>query len=113
VLFRLGELIAQCEGAEAMARRGAQAATADLHPKADHRFDAAGMAIIGRIAARNAALAVVTDGVRWVIGAAATGAIDAAELDAAVGANDIRNAQAGLIDDMDRLADEIYERTAT
>jgi hypothetical protein len=71
------------------------------------------MAIIGRIAARNAALAVVTDGVRWVIGAAATGAIDAAELDAAVGANDIRNAQAGLIDDMDRLADEIYERTAT
>ncbi|MEI2825292.1 MAG: acyl-CoA dehydrogenase family protein [Dermatophilaceae bacterium] len=40
VLFRLGELIAFCEGAEVFAQRAAAAATDSAHEKSLHRFDA-------------------------------------------------------------------------
>ena len=55
VLLRLGELIAYAEGAEAFSRRAARAADGELSPKADRRFDAAGLAVLARVFARDAA----------------------------------------------------------
>ena len=110
VLFRLGELIAWVEGAEALARRAVRAKAGELPEKTDERFDAAGLAPISRVFGRTAALKVGQEGTQWVLGAADPGAIDAATFEKAVGLEAIRQAQDGLIDDMDRIADVIYER---
>ncbi|MCP5111237.1 MAG: hypothetical protein GY953_10415, partial [bacterium] len=48
---------------------------------------------------------------RWVLGAAQAGAIDTAGFDAAVGTKAIEHAQAGLIADMDSIADALYSRS--
>ena len=112
VLLRLGELIAYAESAAALARRAHAAANGTLPEKADKRFDAAALATISRIFAREAAQKVALDGVRWVAGAlppgdpAVAGLADAMRLDA------VRAAQAGLLADMDHLADVLYARNA-
>ncbi|MDJ0792510.1 MAG: acyl-CoA dehydrogenase family protein, partial [Acidimicrobiia bacterium] len=111
VLFRLGELISWVEGAEALAVRAGRAKTGDLPPKSDERFDASGLAPISRVFAREAALRVAQEGTRWVLGAADAGSIDAATFEKAVGVEAIRQAQDGLMQDMDRVADVVYERT--
>ncbi len=75
VLLRLGELIAYAEAAAALVRRavGRRGRTAcPRRPTA--RFDAAGLAAISRVFAREAALKVAEEGVRWVAGAADPGA---------------------------------------
>src|SRR5205814_6902491 len=105
VLLRLGELIAHAEGAAALVRRAHAAATGTLPAKADKRFDAAALATISRIAAREAAQKVALDGLRWVAGALPPGDPAVAGLAAAVGLDAVRAAQAGLIADMDHLAD--------
>ena len=110
VLFRLGELIAWVEGAEALARRAVRAKAGELPEKTDERFDAAGLAPISRVFARTAALKVGQEGTQWVLGAADPGAIDAATFEKAVGLEAIRQAQDGLMVDMDRITDVIYER---
>ena len=112
VLFRLGELIAMCEGAESLVRRSTRAAGGDLPEKTDRRFDASQLAAMSRVFAREAALRVAEEGTRWVIGAA-DGAVDADALEAAAGMKAIRQAQRGLIDDMNQIADVIYERKAS
>ena len=55
ILFRLGELIAFCEGAEVFAQRAAAAATDSAHEKSLHRFDADTFAAMARVYAREAA----------------------------------------------------------
>ena len=110
VLFRLGELVAYAECAGALARRAAAAASGNLPEKADDRFSPEVLAAISRVFARDAALRVALDGTRWVLGAAEAGAIDAAGFDAAVGTKAIESAQTGLVRDMDRIADALYER---
>ncbi|MDJ0925091.1 MAG: acyl-CoA dehydrogenase family protein [Acidimicrobiia bacterium] len=110
VLFRLGELVAYTECAGALARRAAAAANGTIAEKADARFTPAVLATVSRVFAREAALRVALDGTRWVLGAAEPGAIDAAGFDAAVGTKAIENAQMGLVQDMDRIADALYER---
>ena len=107
VLLRLGALAALVEGAGALARRAARAAAGTLPPKASHRFDAATLAVMGRVNARDAAMTVAADGVRWVAGA--DGA-DPTELAARFGLPSIQTAQAGLIADMDSVADHLYGR---
>jgi alkylation response protein AidB-like acyl-CoA dehydrogenase len=104
VLLRLGELIAAVEGAVCFCRRAAAALDGDLPNKADHRFDGAALAAMSRIFARDTALRVACDGLRWVTAAsaAAVPALDAFRLDAACAA------QEGLIADMDRVADVLY-----
>ena len=113
VLLRLGELIAHAEGAGRFAGRAAAALDGALPEKADHRFDAGTLAAMSRVFARDAAQKVACDGLRWVIGAGAPGGTDGAgvtpsetslELDAACAA------QAGLVADMDRVADALYGR---
>ena len=107
VLLRLGALAAMVEGAGALARRAARAGEGTLSQKASRRFDAATLAAMGRVNARDAAMTVVAEGIRWVIGA--NGA-ETAELADRFGLQSIQAAQAGLIADMDSVADHLYGR---
>jgi len=108
VLFRLGELIAHAEAAATLCTRAAAAADGTLDAKANRRFDADALAVIARIFAREAALKVGEEGLRWVAGSAdpAIG-LDPA-LPAALRLDQIRAAQAGLIADMTTLAGVLY-----
>ena len=69
VLLRLGELIAYAECAASLARRAARCAEGKLHEKANDRFDATALAAVSRVFAREAALKVADDGLRWIVGA--------------------------------------------
>jgi alkylation response protein AidB-like acyl-CoA dehydrogenase len=107
ILLRLGELICFAETAGAMARRAAAAAAGTLPEKADKRFDATAQATISRIFAREAALKVAEEGLRWVAGSVATSA-EASALAATLPLDAVRTAQAGLLADLDALTDVIY-----
>jgi alkylation response protein AidB-like acyl-CoA dehydrogenase len=111
VLLRLGELIAYAEASAALVRRAAAAAEGSLPEKADRRFDATALATISRVFAREAALKVAEEGVRWVSGGADPGA--SAQLVAGLPLEEVRAAQAGLLADMDAVADGLYDRVAT
>jgi len=110
ILLRLGELIAYAECAGCLARRAARLAEGKLHEKASLRFDAAPLAALSRIFAREAALKVGHEGLRWVIGAG--GVVDSAvpALEASLGLPAIHRAQSGLVLDMDFIADVLYGR---
>jgi alkylation response protein AidB-like acyl-CoA dehydrogenase len=110
VLLQLGQLIAKAEGSAALARRAARADEGLLNPKADHRFGAAPLAAVSRVAARTAAMTVAAGGVQLVEGG--VGADDVAGLESAIGVSAIHAAQAGLLADMDRVADALYGREA-
>jgi len=112
VLFRLGELIAFAESAGSLARRAALMAENKLNEKTNRRFDATTLAAISRIFAREAALKVATDGVRWVVGAGGLPDSEIPAFEVKIGAAAIRCAQAGLIADEDAVADALYGRTA-
>jgi alkylation response protein AidB-like acyl-CoA dehydrogenase len=94
VLFRLGELIAYAETAALFAERAVTAPTkaSDLEP--------ATLEAMARVHAREAALKVAAEGLRWAIGAGQTdpNLRQQLNLDAAVAA------QAGLVEDMDKIA---------
>src|SRR6266508_1963663 len=107
VLLRLGELIAYAECADALARRAAAAADGTLHDKADRRFDPVSLAAVSRVFARDAALKVGEEGLRLVAGASDE-AIDAGELEGALGLTAIHAAQHGLIADMGVVRDALY-----
>jgi len=112
VLLRLGELIAYAECAGSLARRAAQVAEGKLNEKASRRFDATSLAAIARVFAREAALKVTEEGLLIVTGA---GGVTSAEMDAfeaALRLPNIHRAQAGLIADMDEIADALYGRKA-
>ena len=111
VLLRLGHLAATVEAAAALARRAARAATGDLSPKASRRFDASALAAIGRVNARDVALGVATEGVRLITGATASGEDDSGALASRIGLPAIQAAQAGLLADMDAVADALYDRS--
>jgi len=107
VLLRLGELIALAEGASALARRAAHAATGGLGEKSDRRFGPDALAAMSRVNAREVAQRVAQDGLRWVTGA---GGDDDAALAQQIGLPAIQAAQAGLVADMDEVADNLYHR---
>jgi alkylation response protein AidB-like acyl-CoA dehydrogenase len=107
VLLRLGELITYAECAGALARRAAAFAAGTLSEKADMRFDAAGLAAVSRVFAREAAMKVAEEGLRWVAGAGS-----GIDLATALPLDRVRAAQAGLLADMDRVADALYGREA-
>ncbi len=109
LLFRLGELIAHAEAAGALARRAARAARGELNEKAHARFDAAALAVLSRVFAREAAMKVAGDGVRWVASAAGPDA-ETTELETKAGLSAICRAQGGLLADMDLAADLLYGR---
>ncbi len=108
VLLRLGELIAWAECAGALARRASAALDGTLHAKADTRFTPEALAAVARVFAREAALKVVTEGARWVVGSG--GPVEG--IAEALGVAEAQRAQRGLVDDMDRVADALYGRAA-
>jgi alkylation response protein AidB-like acyl-CoA dehydrogenase len=114
ILLRLGELIAYAECAGSLSRRAALLAEGKLNEKANRRFDATALAAISRVFARDAALKVAQDGLRWVIGAGAEGAnvTEIAGFETNLGLPAIHRAQSGLISDMDYVADVLYGRAA-
>ena len=112
ILFRLGELIAFAETAGSLATRAAGMADNKLNEKTNRRFDAPTLAAISRIFAREAALKVASDGVRWVVGAGGLTDNEMPAFAEKIGAAAIHRAQAGLIADEDRVADAVYGRAA-
>ncbi len=112
VLLRLGELIAYAESAATLARRAALKAEGRLNEKANERFDAAALAAISRVFAREAAMKVAAEGARLVIGCDAVSEAERPAFEAALGVPAIHGAQAGLISDMDYIADVLYGRAA-
>jgi alkylation response protein AidB-like acyl-CoA dehydrogenase len=112
ILLRLGELIAYAECAGSLARRAGLMAEGKLTEKANTRFEAAALAALARIFAREAALKVADEGLSWIIGAGGVSGAETAALEAALGLPAIHRAQAGLISDMDYLSDVIYGRAA-
>ena len=85
ILLRLGELIAYAECAGSLARRAALMAEGKLNEKANQRFDATALAAISRIFAREAALKVAEEGLRWVIGAGGVSDAEMAAFEASFG----------------------------
>jgi len=112
ILLRLGELIAYGECSGSLARRAALIAENKLNEKANQRFDAAGLAALSRVFAREAALKVAEDGLRWFIGAGDVSDADVPALEASFGLPAIHRAQRGLLSDMDYVADVLYGRAA-
>ena len=106
ILLRLGALIAQAEGAAALARRAQRAADKQLNEKASRRLRAGALAAASRVYARDAALAIGTEAVRLV--AAADGELG--ELEQRVGLAAIHRAQGGLLADLEAVREAVYGR---
>jgi alkylation response protein AidB-like acyl-CoA dehydrogenase len=99
VLFRLGELIAYAETAAIFAERAINQPSDVAH------LDQETLKAMSRIHARDAALKVAADGLRWSIGAGQTDP----QLDQSLKLPEIYAAQAGLIKDMDYVAGRLVE----
>jgi len=112
ILLRLGELIAYAECAGSLSRRAALMAEGRLNEKANERFDATALAAIARVFAREAALKVAEEGLKWVAGAGGVSGSEMAAFETALGLPAIHRTQAGLISDMDYISDVLYGRTA-
>ena len=112
ILLRLGELIAYAESAASLARRAARKTDGKLNEKANARFDANAIEALSRIFAREAALKVAAEGLRWVAGAGAISDVDIPAFESSLGLTAIHQAQTGLISDMDFVADVLYNRAA-
>jgi len=108
ILFRLGELIAFAEGSASLAKRAARAARGEMNEKAHPRFNAEALAALSRIYAREVAMKIVAEGSRWIGGLLPE--TDSATLPQRIHLPEISRDQAGLIQDMDYVADVLYER---
>jgi len=112
ILLRLGEWIAYAESAGCLARRAARLADGKLHEKANRRFDATALAALSRVFAREAALKVAEEGVRWVCGAGALSDAELTAFETSLQLSAVHRAQVGLMSDMDFIADVLYARAA-
>ncbi|HZQ67270.1 MAG TPA: acyl-CoA dehydrogenase family protein [Terriglobales bacterium] len=112
ILLRLGEWIAYAECAASLAKRAVSLADNKLNEKASRRFDATALAAISRVFAREAALKVGSEGLRWIVGAGGVSDSELPAFEAALGVAAIHQAQANLISDMDLIADVLYGRAA-
>jgi alkylation response protein AidB-like acyl-CoA dehydrogenase len=110
VLFRLGELIAYAECSASLARRAARSRDNQLSPKAHGRFNADALAAISRVFAREAAMKVASEGMRWIGGAAYAPGAERTDLAQKMALSAIYKAQAGALSDMDHVADILYDR---
>jgi acyl-CoA dehydrogenase len=110
VLMRIGEWIAYAEGAASLARRAAAAARGELAAKAERRLAAEPLAAAARIFAREASQRVVGEAIRWLVGSDGVPAAEVSTFEQTLGGPAVRRAQAGLVADMDALADALYGR---
>jgi hypothetical protein len=83
-----------------------------LNEKANRRFDATALAALSRIFAREAALKVGEEGLRWVVGAGGVNDAELTAFETSLRLPAIHRAQAGLISDLDYIADVLYSRVA-
>ena len=105
ILLRLGALIAQAEGAGALARRAQRAAAKQLHPKTARGMRPKALAAVSRVNARAAALTIATEAVRWVAGADGG---ELGDLERRLDLASIHRAQAGLLADLQAITDAVY-----
>jgi alkylation response protein AidB-like acyl-CoA dehydrogenase len=112
ILFRLGELIAYAECAGSLARRAARAAEGGLCDKADLRFNASALAAMSRIFARESSTRIAAEGMRWMVGAAELQDKEISDLESKLGLAALYRAQAGLVQDLDHVADILYGRVS-
>jgi alkylation response protein AidB-like acyl-CoA dehydrogenase len=110
ILLRLGEWIAYAECAGSLCRRASLMAEGKLSDKANRRFDATALAALSRIFAREAALKVAEEGLRWIIGAGGVSEAEVPAFEASLAVPAIHRTQAGLISDLDYIADVLYGR---
>ncbi|NLT54344.1 MAG: acyl-CoA dehydrogenase [Actinomycetales bacterium] len=112
LMFRLADLIAKTETAASFARRAAATADGTLSEKVDTRFDAPTLAAMSRVYARSVAATCVEEAQRWMVGGVEPGAASPAldDLLAALPVDAALAAQAGLLHDLDAVADAIYDR---
>jgi len=99
VLFRLGELVAQAEGAAVFAERAARAPTTAVP------LPPATIAAMSRVFAREAAARVAFEGARWAIAAGQTDP----EFARAIDLGQVLAGQAGGIEDMDVIAGSLAQ----
>jgi hypothetical protein len=112
ILLRLGEWIAYAECAASLCRRAALMADGKLNEKANRRFDATALAALSRIFAREAALKVAEEALRWIVGAGGVSTAEIAAFETSLGLPAVHQAQTNLITDMDYVADVLYGRAA-
>ena len=112
ILLRIGEWIAFAESAGCLARRAARALEGKLHEKANRRFNPAALAAISRVFAREAALKVAQEGLRWLAGAGGINETEFPAFETSLQFSAVHRAQAGLLSDMDFIADVLYARAA-
>jgi acyl-CoA dehydrogenase len=107
ILFRLGEWIALAETAAALARYAAQGV--DDAEAQVCGFQDPVVKAMSRIYAREVALRIASEGLRWFIGAALPGPLDLGELENHLNLDAIYGAQQGLLADHDLVADALRE----
>ena len=110
VLLRLGELIAYAEAAACLARHASRAEEERLHEKTNNRFAPEVLAADARIFGREALMKVVNEGLSWVVGAAQMKASELAAFESALELTAAYQAQAGLLSDLDLVANHLYKR---
>ena len=108
IQFRIGEWIAWAECSAAMARKAARLAEGRLNEKAVALYDAPAYAAISRIFAREAALKVGQDGLRWIMSARETDEETMRNFVRNLNLNSVYEAQQGLLADMDFVRDAVY-----
>ena len=108
ILFRLGTFIAKAEGALAMVDRAAGARDHTLDDRQHRRFGPDALAAIARVHARDVALEVALEGLRWVRGANGVTDAELPAFEAGLNLGAIQRAQEGLLDDMGLVADALY-----
>jgi hypothetical protein len=80
-----------------------------LPEKANRRLSPEGLAAASRVYARETAARLAAEGLRWAIGADGVPSGERAAFEQGLGVVGLYDAQAGLIDDMDRVAKALYE----
>ena len=104
ILFRLGEWIALAETAASLAHYAADQASMP-EAVAVSGYDAPTVQAMSRIYAREAALRIASEGLRWLVGAQAS--VSSPALQQALDLPAIYQAQAGLLADSDLVADAL------
>jgi len=112
ILLRIGEWISYAESAGSLARRAARLAEGKGHEKTNRRFDPTALAALSRIFSREAALKVTEEGLRWIAGAGGAGEGEMPAFETSLQFPAVHRAQAGLVSDMDYIADVLYSRVA-
>jgi alkylation response protein AidB-like acyl-CoA dehydrogenase len=109
IQFRIGELIAFGETAATFAKRAARAIEGKLPEKANNRFEAADLSVLSRIFAREAAMKIGLDGLRWVLGADQLSESEIRAFEQKMNFTAIYQAQTGMVEDMDYMKTVIYK----